>query len=303
VSIHKRPCNAGSRPETPFLKPIVDLYPHWLQVEKPEPTLAPGVITYIGGFPITNTMLTVWITVIFLILISYIAFRKPRLVPSGVQKTIEFVYNALLDFCISVAGEKNGRRFFPFVATIFMFVITNAYFALLPFYGDALWIIGADGHHIPLLRAANTDINVPLALALFAWVSIETFGLKANGFGRYMKKFFNFHRLGQGFSKLFKGKIKAAFGDLLFGAIDIFVGLLELVSEFIRILSFTFRLFGNMTAGEVLIVVVAFLAPLVLGVAVYGLEAFVGFIQALIFGGLTLVWMAMAVEKHEEEHS
>jgi F-type H+-transporting ATPase subunit a len=286
-----------------FLKPVVDLYPSWLQVEKPEPSLAPGVIANIGAFPITNTMLTVWITVIILLIVSYLAFRKPKIVPSGLQKVMEFVYNALLDFCISVAGEKNGRRFFPFVATIFLFVITNAYLGLLPFYGDALWILGANGHHVPLLRAANTDINVPLALALFSWISIETFGLRANGFGRYMQKFLNFHRLGVGFGKLFKGKIKSALGDILFGAIDVFVGLLEGVSEFIRILSFTFRLFGNMTAGEVLILVVAFLAPLVLGLAVYGLEAFVGFIQALIFGGLTLVWMAMAVEKHEQEHS
>jgi F-type H+-transporting ATPase subunit a len=217
---------------------------------------------------------------------------------------MEYIYNALLDFCISVAGEKNGRRFFPFVATIFLYVITNAYLGLLPFYGDALVITNAAGHHVPLLRAANTDINVPLALALFAWISIEFFGIRAHGILQYSKKFLNFRRLGKGLGSLFHGKIKSAFGDILFGIIDAFVGFLELVSEFIRIVSFTFRLFGNMTAGEVLILIVAFLAPLVLGFIVYGLETLVGFVQALIFGGLTLVWMTTAVEKHaEEDHS
>lgn len=294
------PIGQGLAEKFPSLQPIVELGPSWIEIEKPEPSLSPGVIAHIGEFPITNTMLTVWITVILLILLSLMAFRKPKIVPSGLQNGIEFIYNALLDFCISVAGEKDGRRFFPFVATIFLFIITNAWMGLLPFYGDAFTVTNAEGHHIPLFRAANTDINVPLALALFAWVSIETFGIRANGFFKYIERFFKFQRLGQGFKNLFKGKIGTGFSDLLFGAIDVFVGILEFVGEFIRIVSFTFRLFGNMTAGEVLIVVVGFLAPLVLGFAVYGLETFVGFIQALIFGGLTLVWMTMAVAKHEE---
>jgi F-type H+-transporting ATPase subunit a len=281
-----------------------EIGPSWLHVESPEPTLAPGVITRIGTFPVTNTMVTAWITIILLVIASYIAFRKPKLVPTGVQKVMEFIYTALLDFCISVAGEKNGRRFFPFVATIFMFVITNAWLGLLPFYGDALYMVGEGGHHIPLLRAANTDINIPLGLALFSWISIETFGLRANGFVPYVKRFLNYRRIGIGFGELVKGKLKSALGNFVFGAIDLFVGFLEAVSEFIRIVSFTFRLFGNMTAGEVLILVVAFLAPLVLGSIVYGMEMFFGFLQALIFGGLTLVWMNMAVEKHgEEEHT
>jgi F-type H+-transporting ATPase subunit a len=282
----------------------VEIGPSWLRVETPEPSLAPGVLFNIGNFPITNTMITAWITIILLALLTFLAFRRPKIVPAGIQKVMEYIYNALLDFCISVAGEKDGRRFFPFVATIFLFVITNAYLGLLPFYGDALFITDAAGKHIPLLRAANTDINVPLSLALFAWISIEAFGLKAHGLFQYAKKFLNFHRIGKGFGNLFRGNIKSALGDLIFGVIDAFVGILELVSEFIRIISFTFRLFGNMTAGEVLILIVAFLAPLVTGFVVYGLETLVGFVQALIFGGLTLVWMTTAVAKHaEEEHS
>jgi F-type H+-transporting ATPase subunit a len=276
--------------------------PSWLHIESPEPELAPGVLFHIGFWPVTNTMVTCWITVILLVTLSFFAFRRPKLVPAGLQKLMEFVYCSLLDFCISIAGEKNGRRFFPFVATIFVFVLTNALLGLLPFYGDSLYAIVEGGKRVPFLRAANTDINIPLSLALFSWISIEVFGVRAIGFFHYIKKFFNFSRLGQGFKKLFKGKVGPAFGDILFGVIDIFVGILELISEFIRIVSFTFRLFGNMTAGEVLILVVAFLAPLIVGSIIYGMELFFGFLQALIFAGLTLVWMTMAVTPHEEEH-
>jgi F-type H+-transporting ATPase subunit a len=279
------------------------LGPTWLHVESPEPELAPGVLFHLGFLPVTNTMITAWITIILLVLISYFAFRRTKLVPSGLQKFMEFVYCTLLDFCISIAGEKNGRRFFPFVATIFVFIITNSWLGLLPFYGDSLIYIGEGGKHIPFLRAANTDINVPLALALFSWISIEVFGVRAIGFFHYLKKFFNFDKIGSGFKNLFKGKVKSALGDMVFGVIDLFVGVLELVSEFIRLVSFTFRLFGNMTAGEVLILVVAFLAPLVVGSVIYGLELFFGFLQALIFAGLTVVWMTMAITPHEEEHN
>ncbi len=276
--------------------------PSWLHVETPQPDLAPGALFHIGTFPVTNTMITAWITIVLIVLLTFFAFRKPKIIPRGLQNLMEFVYGALLDFCKSVAGEKNGRRFFPFVATIFLFVLVNAYLGLLPFYGDAFFV-NIGGQHIPLLRAANTDINVPLALALFSWISIETFGIRAHGFVPYARKFLNFHRINVGLKKIFKGNVKGAFGDLFFGAIDVFVGLLEGVSEFIRIVSFTFRLFGNMTAGEVLVLIVAFLAPLVTGVIVYGLETLVGFVQALIFGGLTLVWMTTAVEKHAEEET
>jgi len=296
-----------------FIGPILGSFVHnfgpsWLHVETPKPELKPGVVLYAGPIAVTNTMITAWITVIILVVLTWLAFRKPKMVPSGVQKFMEFVYNSLLNFCTGIAGEKDGRRFFPFVATIFLFVITNAYLGLLPFFGESLHVLNVDralpvGAHelIPLLRAANTDINVPLALALFAWIAIETFGIRAHGFFKYMEKFINAKRLGHGLKLLFTGKAKSALGDLIFGAIDLFVGFLELISEFIRILSFTFRLFGNMTAGEVLILIVAFLAPLVVGFAVYGLETLIGFVQALIFGGLTLVWMTTAVAAHETE--
>jgi F-type H+-transporting ATPase subunit a len=100
---------------------------------------------------------------------------------------------------------------------------------------------------------------------------------------------------------VFKGKVKQGLTGLFSGFVDMFVGGLETLSELIRIVSFTFRLFGNMTAGEILIMVVAFLLPMAVNWMVYGLELFIGFIQALVFSGLTLAFVSMAVSSHQEE--
>jgi F-type H+-transporting ATPase subunit a len=275
--------------------------PSWLSVPSPQPELPPEAIFHIGGFPITNTMITAWISIILIIVLSVIAFRRMKLVPRGFQGFMEYVFGSLLNFCVGVAGEKNGRRFFPVMATIFLFVIVNAWISLLPFYGNALGF--TEGHKfIPLFRGANTDLNLTLALALFSFFCIEYYGIKELGFFHYMTKFVRFGKLKEGLGKLLKGKVKPAFGAIFFGIIDVVVGLLEFLSEIIRIVSFSFRLFGNMMAGEILLLIAAFLVPMILAIPFYGLELLFSFVQALIFGGLTLVFMTVAVTSHEEEH-
>ena len=151
-----------------------------------------------------------------------------------------------------------------------------------------------------LLRGANTDINMPLALALVSFVFVEYFGLRSRGF-RYLGKFFNVGRFFKSVGQMFGGNAKAALSGLFTGAIDIFVGVLEGLSELIRIVSFTFRLFGNMIAGEILLLIAMFLVPWVVAIPFYGLELLVGYVQALIFGGLTLVFLTLAVAPHEAE--
>ena len=227
---------------------------------------------------------------------------------------METVYEALYNFVEGAAGEKHARLFFPVVATIFLYVIMAALLSLLPgfdtigygtpdqpisgaFFGESTGFIVKE----PLLRKANTDINFPLALAVISFIFVEYVGIRALGLRHYGSKFFRvgqlFHSLGQ----LVRGKFRAALSGLFTGVIDMFVGSLELLSEFIRIISFTFRLFGNMTAGMVLLLMVAFLIPWVVAVPFYGLEMLLGFVQALIFGGLTLIFAVMAVKPHEGE--
>ena len=274
--------------------------PSWLSVPRPEPHLPAEQVFRLFGFPITNSIVGAWFSIIVLVGVSYAVTRRLKLIPARLQSMLEFALGALLSFCQSVAGEKNGRRFFPIVATIFLFVIMNAWLSLLPGFGSII-ITGPEGESIHLLRGANTDINMPLALALMSFVFVEYFGIRSLGGFRYLSKFVNVRGFLRSMSQLFRGRLRAGVSGLFTGVIEIFVGFLEMLSEMVRIVSFTFRLFGNMTAGEILLLVAAFLIPWVFALPFYGLELLVGFVQALIFGGLTLIFLTIAVSPHGAE--
>lgn len=241
-------------------------------------------------FAVTNTLLSAWVASLVIILFFVLGARRRAMVPGRFQALVESIFEGVLNFAASVLGRDMARKTFPVVATIFFFALFNAWIALflVPLYqavgfgSGGLWDFQLKAH---LIRPAGTDVNMPLALALVSFVFVEYWGLRVLGLG-YFKKFF-------------------AFGNLLrlrpSGLIDAFVGLLEFISELVRIVSFTFRLFGNMTAGEILVVMITFLVPFVANVFVFGLELLVGLIQAVIFAGLTLVFLSLAVH-HGEEH-
>ena len=273
-----------------------------LPVSEPEVSLPAEEVFSIGGFAVTNTLLAAWLGILVLGGVCYAATRRMKLVPRGLQNMVEAAVEALLNFVEGAAGKEYGRKFFPVIATMFLFVITNAWLALLPgFMSIGFWQTGEEGQFIePLFRGANTDINFPLALALISFVFVEYWGVRSQGLFRYIGKFLNLRQLFRGMGQLIRGKIKSGFSALLTGLIEAFAGLLEAISELVRILSFTFRLFGNMTAGELLLLVMLFLIPWVAAVPFYGLELFLGFVQALIFSGLTLVFVVIAVSPREE---
>lgn len=256
-----------------------------ITVPQPNPELPAEEIAHLGPIPIKNSMISTWLAMAVILAVGLAARAKLQLIPRGVQNIFEFVVEKLLGFCESVAGKEWGRKFFPVVATIFLFVIVNAYISLLPGYGSIY--IAEEGKKIHLFRAAGTDINTPLAIAIISFIFVEFMGIRALGALKYLGKFIKV-------KKLIHGQVS--------GIIDLFVGALELLSEFIRIVSFTFRLFGNMTAGEILLLVIVFLLPWGIAPLFYGLELLVGFVQALIFSGLTLVFVTMAVASHDEGH-
>ena len=273
--------------------------PAWLATPRPAPKLPPEVVFHLFGFPITNSIIGAWLTIIFLVGFSYAISRRMKLIPSRLQSLFEAFLGWLYNFCQSVAGEENGRRFFPVVATIFLFVAFNAWLSLLPGFGS-ITVETAEGE-MHLLRGANTDINMPLALALMSFVFVEFFGLRRGGGIRYLGKFINVGPFFRSVGQIFRGRLRAGLGGLITGVINIFVGFLEALSELVRIVSFTFRLFGNMTAGEILLLISIFLIPWIFALPFYGLELLVGFVQALIFGGLTLVFLTVAVAHHGAE--
>jgi len=274
----------------------------------------------LGPIYITNTLIATWLSILVLIIFFFFATRKIKLVPKGLQNLAEFIIETLLNFVEGVAGKENGRRFFPIVATIFIFVLTNAWMGLFPIFNvigkvtqvtDQGTLLNSLFHVFPkysgpvvdvaLFKPANTDINVPLMLALVSFFCVEYWGITSLGVRHYLSKFLRFQQLSQGLKDLVKGKIQPALSAILFGILDVMVGALESLAELVRILSFTFRLFGNMTAGEILLLMIAFLTPWIVGIIFYGLEAFFGFIQAFIFAVLTLVFATMAVTSHESE--
>ncbi|MDP2954102.1 MAG: F0F1 ATP synthase subunit A [Chloroflexota bacterium] len=284
-------------------------------------------VAHIFGFPLTNTILAAWLTIIVLATLSYFGLRRMSLVPSGLQNLLEAVVEMFLGLAQGVAGKKHGRRFFPLVTTIFLFIVISNWMGLLPGFGTIglmepshkaeehgtpyrmVKMGGIDvalvtpvgekaekhgenestskGVLKPFLRSANTDINTPLALALVAVVMVEYWGISTLGLSTYGSRFFNIGRILR--------------RDFFNGFVDFFVGALELVSEMARIISFTFRLFGNIFAGEVLLAVMGFLIPWVAILPFFGLELFVGFIQAFIFAMLTLVFGVIAVAGHGDE--
>ncbi len=249
-----------------------------------------------NNFVITNTLLSCWAASILLVLLFVLGARKASLVPGRLQNFVEIVIEALLRFVEGTVGPGRSRMLFPVIASIFLFVVINAWIGLLPFY-PALGFLTDGKVEIHLLRPAGTDINMPLALAIVSFVFVEFLGIKMLGIG-YFGKFVRVRSLASGMGALFQFKLLDAFQGLL----DFFfVGPLEAFSEFVRLISFTFRLFGNMTAGEILVLMSAFLVPFVATVGVYGLELLVGLIQGLIFAGLTLVFAAIAMTAHEHE--
>lgn len=281
--------------------------PHELQVNKPHVALPSEAMFHIGDFKITNTLISSWITIILLCTFFFFATRKMKEVPGRLQGFAEVVVDGIYNTIQGVSGEKHVKTFFPLVTTIFLYVVTNALLALVPLWGTWGPIEEIhEGSHtatviVPFLRAANTDINLTLSIALISFFFIEYLGFSKIGALNYIDSFFQFKELGKAFGELFKGNFKAFISGFAFGFINIYVGILEVLSHLIRIISFTFRLFGNMTAGEILIGVMTFLVALIVPSIFYGFETLFGLLQALIFAGLTLVFGLMAVTPHHEE--
>jgi F-type H+-transporting ATPase subunit a len=242
----------------------------------PQISLAAEKIATLFGFPITNSLLATWVVMAILIVFSFFATRNMTMIPSGVQLVAELIVGALYDFFTSVVG-KHIKQFFPLIASFFMFIVVANWFGLLPGVGTVGFYEA--GKFVPILRGANADLNMTLALALISIVSIQYFGFKTLG-AHYSTRFLNFK-----------------------GPIDFFLGLLEIISQLADVVSFAFRLFGNIFAGEVLLTVMAFLMPYIVPLPFMALELFVGFIQALVFSMLTAAFLNVAVSHGEGEHA
>lgn len=238
-------------------------------------SLAAETITHIGPLPITNTLVITWLVMLVLLIFTLVVNLRLSKIPDKFQIAAELIIGALYSLFETVTG-KNTKTFFPLVATIFLLVLMANWTELLPGL-SSIRIKIAENHDIvsiPVLRSPSADLNFTLALALVSIFFVQWFGIKALGVS-YLGKFFD-----------------------LRSPVNFIVGILEIISEFARIISFAFRLFGNIFAGEVLLIVVAFLIPLIAPLPFLALELFIGLIQAFVFSMLTAVFLNLATAGH-----
>src|SRR5512139_1944486 len=216
--------------------------PAILNIPKPHVALPAEPVLHVGHFSITNTLIASWFTILVLVVVSIFLTRKMKLIPGKRQGLAEVIVEGLLNFVEGIAGKKHARMLFSGVATIFIYVISNAYLALLPFFGT-IGIHGHGGEHgaefAAIFRAANTDVNVPLSIALMSFFFVESWGMRAIGVSHYLGEFINLRQFLQGLKELFTGKIKTGLMNIVFGFISLFVGVLEIFSHLTRMLSFT----------------------------------------------------------------
>ena len=265
-----------------------------------EVTLYAEPIAHVGNFTITNSLFTTWLVVFVVLIISLAIKLKAKLVPRGFQNFFEFIIEGAMDLADQVTGDKKiTARVFPLAFTIFLFVLISNWMGILPLGGFGLIEVGEHGKaFIPFIRSGTADINTTLALGLVAVIGSNVFGIVSIGLWKMFNKYVNIKALGD-----MVVKIKKEPTLLISAPIMVFVGLLELVGEFAKIASLSFRLFGNVFAGEVLLMSMSALLAYILPLPFLGLELFVGAIQAFIFAVLTLVYFTIAAQDHDHDES
>lgn len=241
-------------------------------------TLIPDTLFHIGSMPITSSLLMSWIVVASVLFFIFVLRSKLKTVPKGLQNLSEIIVEFFIDTITGVFGDRKlALKWFPFLFTIFVFVLFSNWIGILPGVGSVLF--HTEHGEVPFLRSATADLNTTFALATISIMAIEIAGIYALGFFRYFKRFLN-----------------------LKSPMEFFIGLIELISEFSKFIAFSFRLFGNIFGGKVVLTIIIFLVPVLLPIPFYGFEVFVGLLQAFILSLLTAVFIKIATTDLTAEH-
>ncbi len=223
------------------------------------------------GLPITNTLVMGWFITLVIVVLVFFYRRKVALVPGRLQVVFESMIEFVYDYVSHTLESKDlARRFFPLIMSIFLFVLAANLIQFLPGVGSIGFY--ENGELVPMFRSLNTDLNMTLALAIIAVITVQISGVVALGVLKYGAKFITL-------------KSPMAFA----------LGVIDLISEITRIISFSFRLFGNILAGEIMLAIAAFFLPYVLPVPLMLFEVFVAFVQAGVFAMLTLFFIKIAI--------
>lgn len=263
-----------------------------------ETTIFAEPIFHVGNFKITNSLFNSWIVVLIIVLVALVLRKKASLVPRGVQNIFEMIIDGFLGVFDSITGSRNkSLKFFPLVFSFFIFILINNWLGLLPGIGSVGQIVSEHGKNIfiPYLRAGTADLNTTLALAAIAVAASHIIGILAIGAWSYLNKFINIKVILEIPKRILKEPV-----ILLINPIKVFVGLVEIIGELAKVASLSFRLFGNIFAGEVLLASMSAILAFGLPIPFMFLEVLVGLIQAFVFAILILVYLSMmtTVEEH-----
>jgi F-type H+-transporting ATPase subunit a len=248
-------------------------------------------------FTITNSMINAWIVVLIVIVLSLVIRKNLKKIPSGIQNYVETIVEGALNLADTVTGSRDKTlKFFPICFALFIFVLLNNWLGILPGVGSIGFNMVEDGRtvFVPLFRGGTADLNTTLALALIAVVGSNIAGAIFVGTWNYVNKFINI----KAFLSI-PGKILKDPTVILVNPIKAFVGIVEIIGEVAKVASLSFRLFGNIFAGEVLLASMAALFAFVVPIPFMFLELIVGLVQAVIFSILTLVYLTIATTKEE----
>ncbi len=238
-------------------------------------SLRPEYVLSVFGFLITNTFLTSVLVTAVLGALAIVFYVKKDGQKNAIRDVMKIIVYELLKFVDTVTeNRKLSEKILPLIASFFIFIVTANIFGLIPGFLGSFFVSTASGN-VPLLRSPNSDLTTTLALAVFSVLAIQFFSIGSLGIKNYIGRFLNFA-----------------------SPVKFVLGFFEIISEATKLISFSFRLFGNIFAGEVLMLVIAFLMPYVIPLPFMVLEIFVGVIQAFIFSALTLTFIKNGTIRH-----
>ncbi len=257
------------------------------------------VIYHVAGLPITNSMVTTWVFSILLILLVRWAVGKPKLLPSRGQTVIETVLTGVRDIMETIVGKHMIDKVFPLLISFFIFILIMNWSGLIPGAGT-VGIVHANGEFSTVFRPADSDLNTTLGLTIVSFAAWLYFVLRYAGIGVLLKDIFG--------NKASKDEVHVL---LYFALSPVFflVGFIEIISILSRLLSLSFRLFGNVFGGESLMDAMYHIFPWGLPVIFYFMEIMVGVVQAFVFVVLTAVYIGLICNHeggdhaHDEEHA
>ena len=256
-------------------------------------------IFHVGNFQITNSLITSWLAVLIIFFFALAIRLNLKKIPGKIQHVFEIILEGALSLVDQVTNDRAlSVKIFPLVFSLFLFILVNIWLGLLPILGSLGFVVreGATSAFVPLFRSGTADINTTLALSIMIVLGSNFFGIIAVGLWKTFNKYVNLKGLAEMVTKVRKDPTV-----LIVAPITFFVGLLELLGELAKIASLSFRLFGNVFAGEVLLASMSAIFAYILPGPFLFLEVFVGLIQALIFALLATVYFTIASQDHSEE--